>query len=811
MRTGSYVMIIILAGFIIAQASNLPWVWQNPIPESNEYTDVCIINENIVFVVEEEGGTILKTTDAGLTWSINFTPYPDSQPGYYELYGIDFPDSLTGYAVGNFWGSGWNQTYHAIVLKTTDQGAHWTFQYLGPNGTWLYDVDFPQGNTQIGYAGGRGGMILKTTNGGQDWSAQSSGTTCDIKAVHFPVDANTGYAVGGNNTSTPVLLKTTDGGTHWNSQTSPASVTYWDVCFVDNQTGYAGGYTLGSGGNGTIIKTTNGGNSWTQIWYQALREIYSVHFLNSQTGYAGGWAHPNSGWSGSFIMKTTDGGGNWNPVFIPKFMTYVLPIGFANTQIGYAAGYVYDQNGGHGQLLKTTDAGAAWNFLNTGPEGIFWAVDFPESDEVGYVAGDAGYIFKTIDGGTNWIQQSTGTGQIFYDVDFLDNQLGFAAGANGTFFKTTNGGNVWIPKNSNTTATLYAINFVSTQVGYLGGLGSSGGVILKTTDGGDNWTSQSIPNNNTYRAIQDIFFFDTDTGYAVAGATPGYGGASGLVYKTTNGGQNWVENYAPSSANFYAIDFPENNQVGYISGLMGSTGSYKMIKTINGGGSWTGQGLGGGIVPAVSVSFSDNLTGYAVFRPGGYNMMMKTTNGGTNWFALNSLTWHGYEDIFAINANIVYAVGRGGMIRKTTNGGQVWIAEEKGDENLNVDNHGQRLWVYPNPFRNATTIKFQIPNPNDQIPSTGRESSQSGTNPKSQTPNHSAIRNSQSEISLRIYDATGRLVRQFNHLTIQPSNHLTTVVWQGDDNSGRKLPAGVYFVRFEAGEFNNIEKIVLMR
>ncbi|MEO0095908.1 MAG: YCF48-related protein [candidate division WOR-3 bacterium] len=758
MKIGIWFGMFLIVSFV--HSANLPWTWQNPLPEGNEYTDVCVINENIIFVVEEEAGTILKTTNGGLAWDVSFTPYPDSQPGYYELYGIDFPDSLTGYAVGNFWGSNWNTTYHAVILKTTNQGATWTFQYLGAQGTWLYDVDFPQGNNQIGYAVGRNGMILKTTNGGQSWVQQNSGTTYELLAVHFPVDANTGYVVGGNRTTTPVILKTTNGGSNWNSQTSPANVTYWDVCFIDNQNGYAGGYTLGSGGNGTIIKTTNGGSTWQQIWYQQYREIYSVHFLNAQVGYAGGWAHSNSGWSGSFIMKTTNEGSSWTPVFLPKFMTYVLPIGFANTQTGYAAGYVYDQNGGHGQLLKTTDAGTSWIFLNTGPEGIFWAVDFPESDQIGYAVGDAGYIYKTTDGGATWVQQTTGTGQVFYDVDFLDNQLGFAVGANGTFFKTTNGGNVWTPKNANTTATLYAVKFINSQIGYIAGLGSTGGVIMKSTDGGDNWISQTIPNNNTYRAIQDLFFFNADTGYAVAGATPSYGGAVGLVYKTTNGGQTWVENYAPSSANFYAIDFPENSQVGYISGLMGGTGTYKMIKTTNGGNSWTGQSLGGGIVPAVGVSFADNLIGYAVFRPGGYHMMMKTTNGGSNWFAINSLTWHGYEDIQAINANVVYAVGRGGMIRKTTNGGSVWIEEEKGDGDIKVDNHYQSLWVYPNPFRNNVHIRCRMHDTGYMI---------------------------------KIYDVSGRVVKSFN-LESCILNHESSITWFGDDKLGRELPAGVYFI-----------------
>ncbi|MEO0094270.1 MAG: YCF48-related protein [candidate division WOR-3 bacterium] len=754
-----FTITLIVFTFGISQTTPLSWVWQSPKPQSNQYGNLCVINENIVFLVDAEGGTILKTTDGGITWNISYTPHPDSQPGYYELYSIDFPDAMTGYAVGELKASRGNITY-PIILKTTDQGTNWTFQYTGGYGSRLYDVDFPQGNNQIGYAvGGWGQKILKTTNGGQTWNLQYSSADYCIHAVHFPVDANTGFAVGGNNATTPVLLKTTNGGSNWISMTSPANVTFMDVSFVDNQTGYAGGYVT-SGGYGTIIKTTNGGNSWQTIWQYSSREIYAVHFIDTQTGYAGGWA----GGAG-FIMKTTDGGNSWNTVVIPKYIASGMKIYFANAQTGFAVGNVWDfVTPVCGQILKTTDAGSTWNFLNSGPEVVFSAVDFPENEQVGYVVGWSGYILKTTNGGIDWVQQSSGTGINLYDVDFLNNQLGFACGANGLFLKTTNGGNSWIPKNTNTTANLYAVRFVNDQIGYIGGrlVAVEGGVIYKTTDGGDNWTLQTLPNNESWRTIQDIFFFNADTGYAVSGAPQEYGGVVGLVYKTTNGGQTWVVNYTPTqNSNFYSIDFPVNSQIGYISGLIGFNGDYKMMKTTNGGASWFFQApLDQGIVPAISVDFVDNLTGYAVFRGGGYNPMMKTTDGGTNWFAINSSTWHNYEDIFAINTNVVYGVGRGGMIRKTTNGGQVGIAEDKDDGNMNVDSHIQSLLVYPNPFRNNLHIRCRIHDTGYRI---------------------------------KIYDISGRVVKFFN-LESCILNHESSITWFGDDNLGRELPAGVYFI-----------------
>ena len=58
---------------------------------------------------------------------------------------------------------------------------------------------------------------------------------------------------------------------------------------------------------------------------------------------------------------------------------------------------------------------------------------------------------------------------------------------------------------------------------------------------------------------------------------------------------------------------------------------------------------------------------------------------------------------------------------------------------------------------------------------------------------------------VKIYDVTGRLVRLFDHLRIQPLNQ---VLWFGDDNLQRKVSAGVYFVSFEQAETRVTKKII---
>ncbi|MCX7996006.1 MAG: C25 family cysteine peptidase [candidate division WOR-3 bacterium] len=95
------------------------------------------------------------------------------------------------------------------------------------------------------------------------------------------------------------------------------------------------------------------------------------------------------------------------------------------------------------------------------------------------------------------------------------------------------------------------------------------------------------------------------------------------------------------------------------------------------------------------------------------------------------------------------------------------------------------LKIYPNPFRNRCVIQTQIP------------LSSENTNYNLWAP------------YIAIYDASGRLVKSFS-LASNNKNRVSSVLWQGTDNRGYRLPSGVYFVRLETGDFTKIEKVVLL-
>lgn len=69
-------------------------------------------------------------------------------------------------------------------------------------------------------------------------------------------------------------------------------------------------------------------------------------------------------------------------------------------------------------------------------------------------------------------------------------------------------------------------------------------------------------------------------------------------------------------------------------------------------------------------------------------------------------------------------------------------------------------------------------------------------------PEHEAV-------TIRIYDAAGRLVRDLFNGKMGPGARLQ-VDWDGRDGNEREVAQGVYFLRFEAGTFTKTRKIVLL-
>ena len=311
------------------------------------------------------------------------------------------------------------------------------------------------------------------------WFSQNSGTTYNLHGVFF-TDANTGNAVGDNGT----ILRTTDGGTNWTMQLS--GITSWrGVYFVNANTGSAVGwdYTSESSGVSVIKRTTNGGNNWFHQSCPIINIlISSVSFTDANTGTAVG--------EGGNIFRTTNGGANW--ISQISGTTYDLSdVSFADANTGTVVGGYFSWNyrDFHGIILRTTNGGTNWILQYDGTGYELESVSFADAN-TGTVVGWEGTILRTTNGGTNWIQQSSGTTNDLYGVSFTNANTGTVVGGDygiGTILRTTNGGTNWTSQISGTNAFLLSVFFTNANTGTVVGFY---GTILRTTNGGFTFINQ---------------------------------------------------------------------------------------------------------------------------------------------------------------------------------------------------------------------------------------------------------------------------------------------------------------------------------
>ncbi|MEO5930136.1 MAG: YCF48-related protein [Candidatus Kapaibacterium sp.] len=131
---------------------------------------------------------LMKTTDGGETWHLILDngDNTDSKPTYSSMF---FTSATVGYATGR---EGNSKT----IYKTTDGGFHWTkkFAAAGPS-IFLSMGGIQFLNDSLGYASGDEGTIVRTTDRGETWKREPSGTSTALPAMKF-LDENTGF-VGG--------------------------------------------------------------------------------------------------------------------------------------------------------------------------------------------------------------------------------------------------------------------------------------------------------------------------------------------------------------------------------------------------------------------------------------------------------------------------------------------------------------------------------------------------------------------------------------------------------------------------------------
>jgi photosystem II stability/assembly factor-like uncharacterized protein len=177
-----------------------------------------------------------------------------------------------------------------------------------------------------------------------------------------------------------------------------------------------------------------------------------------------------------------------------------------------------------------------------------------------------------------------------------------------------------------------------------------------------SWSETNI--NNSPSRYDDVFFLNENLGWAADG-----GGAK--VFKTTDGGDSWVQQFQDGLNYFRNIEFLNEN-IGFLGTLNGS-----FFKTANGGQTW--QPISVNNLPEITICGLDCVGTTTVYGCGAYFQpayVIKSSNSGATWQFIDMSAYAtALVEVLFVTENIGFVSGQnqnGGVILKTINGGLTW-------------------------------------------------------------------------------------------------------------------------------------------
>jgi photosystem II stability/assembly factor-like uncharacterized protein len=268
-----------------------------------------------------------------------------------------------------------------------------------------------------------------------------------------------------------------------------------------------------------------------------------------------------------------------------------------------------------------------------------------------------------------------------YGIHFCDSLTGWTVGELSTVLKTTDGGESWFLQSVPLKSTLRRVEFVNKNTGWIiGGEEYSPdlGSVLCTTDGGKNWTDHN-PIDNYSNGWNDISVLSKDLIYI--------GGFNG-VYKSTDGGYNWVKK---GGSNWTTTVFFLDSLIGWYGNTVGG-----LFKTIDGGETWS-QVADMRYTFQKKIKFVDKKIGYLISE-GLYSsdgFVYKSIDGGVSWQLKDSIAGFQLKSLDIIDSSNVIIAGAKGILMNTTNGGDNWNYQylPEQDDCYEVKKQNSKIWI----------------------------------------------------------------------------------------------------------------------
>ncbi|PJB34290.1 MAG: hypothetical protein CO108_28765, partial [Deltaproteobacteria bacterium CG_4_9_14_3_um_filter_63_12] len=230
-------------------------------------------------------------------------------------------------------------------------------------------------------------------------------------------------------------------------------------------------------------------------------------------------------------------------------------------------------------------------------------------------------------------------------------------------------------------------------------------------------------------------------------------GRGGMVLGSSDKGQGFIDFDSGTDASIYAVDFPNQGDVGFAAGSQGT-----LLRTSDAGNSWTSITTDE-TASLFGVAFSDDeVTGIAVgqrglllrtedggrtfskpypyveqdlraaaFFPGGQvafavgaeGLLLKSTDGGKTWSPRPVLSTPSFYDVILRPSGVLLALGEGGLILRSVDTGKTWA---------------------PMVTKTSSALKKFVPGPGDTVLAVGGEATVLRSEDDGQTWGHADVR-----------------------------------------------------------------------
>ncbi len=374
--------------------------WQPlTLPSANQYAlNKVFFKDNLNGVIIGVGGLIFNTSDGGTTWTLATTNTIK------QLQDADYINNKY-MVVGN----------DGTLLTSTDLGVTWSGQIIDNKD--LFSITASNNTIYIGSEN----EVFQSFNDGTTWSPHLEDVTMSSLDDAAFSDNDTGLIVGkgqnGSGVFNDVMYRTDDGGVTWESKgvsggynavhmlpDGRALTTRGNISVVSYSSDYGDTWTNINGPNITqqfIAKAiwlksqddffVGGGNffasdglyryqtgtGWTHN--AAVNNVEHIKFLDNNLGVLTN--------SSNQAYKTTDGGSTWNSIPYTGGNNDRGTIEFIDANTFYI-----------GQQI-TTDGGVTFQYYNF--PGYIWDYRFFSATFAIGVSSN-GWVYKTEDGGTTW-------------------------------------------------------------------------------------------------------------------------------------------------------------------------------------------------------------------------------------------------------------------------------------------------------------------------------------------------------------------------------------------------------------------------